>query len=79
MLDRLLSQFSRKRVASETVATQQHLADKTNNYTIKAQEVDLEKKPKMTPVQKVCLKCLAGESGHITHVLSDVSKMSNVV
>ncbi|CAO4379052.1 Protein CBG08576 [Caenorhabditis briggsae] len=73
MFDRLLSQFSRKRVASESVAAQQHLTDKTNVYTVKPQDPNLEKKQKYTPVQKVCLKCLAGESGHITHVLSNVS------
>ncbi|CAL2044542.1 unnamed protein product [Caenorhabditis brenneri] len=73
MFDRLLSQFSRKRVASESVATQHKITDKTNVFTVKLQDPDLEKKQKMTPVQKVCLKCLAGESGHITHVLSNVA------
>ncbi|CAC42258.1 uncharacterized protein CELE_C15C8.7 [Caenorhabditis elegans] len=73
MFDRLLSQFGRKRVASESVATQQQLTDRTNVYTVKPQDPLLDKKQKMTPVQKVCLKCLAGESGHITHVLSSLS------
>ncbi|CAI2354958.1 unnamed protein product [Caenorhabditis sp. 36 PRJEB53466] len=74
MFNRSFPQFSRKRVASETVAAQQQLSDKTNVYTVKPADRDLEKKQKMTPVQKVCLKCLAGESGHITHVLSNIAK-----
>ena len=41
MFDRLLSQFSRKRVASESVVAQQQLTDKTNVYTVKPQDPNL--------------------------------------
>ncbi|CAJ0582214.1 unnamed protein product, partial [Mesorhabditis spiculigera] len=36
--------------------------------------VPLEKRVRLPPRPKVCLRCLAGESGHITHVLQEVPK-----
>ncbi|VDO40800.1 unnamed protein product [Haemonchus placei] len=40
------------------------------------QKENSEYKPiekKLRQSQKVCLRCLAGEAGHITHVLSEVA------
>ncbi|PIO77627.1 hypothetical protein TELCIR_00205 [Teladorsagia circumcincta] len=40
------------------------------------QKENWEYKPvekKVRQSQKVCLRCLAGEAGHITHVLSEVA------
>ncbi|CAI5453751.1 unnamed protein product [Caenorhabditis angaria] len=73
MFDRVLSEVNRKRVASEAVSTQQ-FNEKLGMFSAIGQESANQKKLKMTPSQKVCLKCMAGESGHITHILSSISK-----
>ncbi|CAI4223571.1 unnamed protein product [Auanema sp. JU1783] len=67
MFENIRSFVSRKRPARDALVVLD-LSQKENHF------VPPQKKER--PVQKVCLKCLAGEGGHITHILSEVPKVS---
>ncbi|CAD6199532.1 unnamed protein product [Caenorhabditis auriculariae] len=66
MFDRIV-QFTRKRLASEDFPQFGSVDTKENCHQ------PIEKKMKTTPKQKVCAKCLAGDGGHITHILTDAT------
>ncbi|RCN38223.1 hypothetical protein ANCCAN_15847 [Ancylostoma caninum] len=64
MFENIRRSASRKRPAVEDILSEIAQKDAVEYHPV-------EKKVRSS--QKVCLRCLAGESGHITHVLSEVA------